>query len=261
MKRGSSKVIIDVHAHLLTNPVDYQEVEQLLETGANLGVTKFCVSSLGPGSYYPTVLNHEPTHEECVSYNKEMARLSREYPGQIYAYCYLNASYKEAVEEAQRCIEDCGMIGIKLWTGIVCSDKRINPLAEKAIALGVPILQHTWDKVTGYFPNESRSTDIAALAARYPELKIIMAHNERGARIIAKYPNVYIDTASPIPNYGLIENAVDLLGPDRIVFGSDTVGVDLAGTLGKIIGADLKPEVREKILCGNAQRLFGGKLA
>ena len=37
--------------------------------------------------------------------------------------------------------------------------------------LKAPIFQHTWIKTTGNYPGESTPMDLAALAARYPELR------------------------------------------------------------------------------------------
>ncbi|ETI69049.1 amidohydrolase family protein [Neobacillus vireti] len=250
-------MIIDVHTHLLTNPFSVKEVEEVLDGADRFGIKKLCVASLGPGCYYPTKLIHEPTQEQCASFNADLFEIMKLYPDRIWGWAYINPAYPGAVDEVKRGIEEYGMIGVKMWTGTKCNDPRFFPVVEEAIKYGVPILQHTWDKVTGYFPNESRSFDVADLAEKYPEVKIVMAHNERAVLKVKHCPNVFMDTASPIAELGMIEKAVDHIGVDRLVFGSDCIGVDFASTIGKIIGSDLPEDDKSKILGENFLRILG----
>jgi predicted TIM-barrel fold metal-dependent hydrolase len=74
--------------------------------------------------------------------------------------------------------------------------------------------------------------------------------------------NVYVDTAShwvyACP--GVMEQMVDLIGPDHIVYGTD---VPLIGpkqmrfTIEAIVGLGLSQESQDKILYGNSKRLLG----
>ena len=216
-------MIIDAHTHIVTNPYDEREVEDFLEGADQFGIDVCCVASLGPGCYYPVQLIHEPTQEQCALFNRDLYNVMQRFPERIWGWVYINPAYPGAVDEVRRGIEDYGMIGVKMWTGTRCNDPRFFPVAEQAAAYGVPLLQHTWDKATGAYPNESTSDDVAELARRYPDLSIIMAHNERAARVIAPYPNVYMDTASPIPEASLIDKAAEWIGAERFVYGSDCI--------------------------------------
>ena len=40
---------------------------------------------------------------------------------------------------------------------------------SRAGELKAPVLQHTWQKITGNLPGESTAEDLAVLAARHPE--------------------------------------------------------------------------------------------
>ncbi len=250
-------MIIDVHSHLVTNPFSDSEVDAFLEAADRYGIDVSCVASLGPGCYYPVQLIHEPTQAQCSSFNRDLHRIMKRYPDRVWGWVYINPAYPGAVEEVRRGIEEYGMIGVKMWTGTKCSDPRFFPVVEQAIRYRVPLLQHAWDKATGRYPNESDSSDIAELAGLYPELNIIMAHNERAVGTVAPYPNVYMDTASPIPELGMIEKAVGMIGADRLVYGSDCIGVDLAASYGKIVGSELSEDDKRRILGGNMLRLLG----
>ena len=53
-----------------------------------------------------------------------------------------------------------------------------------------------------------------------------------------------------------LEYAIDELGADRILFGSDFDIRDIATQLGRIYSVDMDDKTREKILSGNALKFF-----
>ena len=117
------------------------------------------------------------------------------------------------------------MRGIKLWISVHATDPRLDPIMARAAELGVPVLHHAWYKATEFIFNESSTAEIADLARRHPDVTIIMAHlaggGWRGVRDIVPCPNVVVDTSGAQPIDGVVEYAVELLGPERVVFGSD----------------------------------------
>jgi hypothetical protein len=88
-----------------------------------------------------------------------------------------------------------------------------------------------------------------------------MAHlngvRERGIQDIADCPNVYIDTSGGEPESALIEYAIQVIGAERIVYGSDAPIRDFAVQLGKVLGANLTREQYEGILWKNIERILG----
>lgn len=83
---------------------------------------------------------------------------------------------QEAVTEINRCVGKKRMYGIKLWVARRATDPGLNPILEKAVELDVLVLQHAWIKTTGNLPGESFPEDVADLANRHPQARIIMAH-------------------------------------------------------------------------------------
>jgi len=243
--------IIDCHVH----PEAGELRPELVARAERLGVGRLCLSSLGREWSY------QPTPEACAQGNDDVAGLMRRYPGLVLGFCYLNPAYPEqARSELRRGVEELGMVGLKLWVATTADDPRVFPLVEQAIAYRIPVLQHAWHKITGNLPHESEPRHVAALARRYPEADIIMAHvggNWRlGTAAIRDCPNVRVDTSGSIMDLGLVEHAVAELGAARVLFGSDAHGVDLAAALGKVLAADLDQADRALVLGGNMQALL-----
>src|SRR5262249_30228244 len=121
---------------------------------------------------------------------------------------------------------------------------------------GIPTLQHTWLKTAGNLPGESTPMDLAVLARRHPSATLIMAHAggdwEVGLRCARHLDNVYFDISGGEANSGWIECAVDLVGADRILFGSDLPIRTLSSQLAKVLGARISDEAKEKIVYQNA---------
>lgn len=74
--------------------------------------------------------------------------------------------------------------------------------------------------------------------------------------MVKKYPNIYIETSTSITSCGQIEMAVRELGPERVVFGSDSPMLDPSVQRAKITGADIPAEVQAKILGQNMARIL-----
>ncbi len=101
------------------------------------------------------------------------------------------------------------------------------------------------------------------LAADFPNLTIIGAHpswpwQEEMLAIAVHKTNVYIDLSGWSPKYfppSLVQYANTLL-QDRVLFGSDYPFITPERWLKDFEKAGFKPEVHEKILFQNAQRLL-----
>ncbi|MGD9498148.1 MAG: amidohydrolase family protein [Armatimonadota bacterium] len=163
-------------------------------------------------------------------------------------------------EEAHRCAQ-AGMVAIKQGIEVNARDPRIDPIAEAAAELDIPILFHAWYKMVEKYPQESDASDIAHLARRHPDTRIIMAHltgvGRRGVQDVEDLPNVWVDTCGGWYDTGMVEYAVRHLGAERLIYGSDYPGRDFAPQVGRVEGADISDEQREQILWRNAEALLG----
>ena len=125
-------------------------------------------------------------------------------------------------------------------------DPKMYPIAEKMIEYGKPIMIHAMAKAFGQLPLESDPCQVANLARRYPELKIIMAHMGGdfiyGCSAIEDCPNVLTDISGTYCETGMVEHGVRTLGADRVLFGSDAPGASFINNLAKVMTAEISPD-------------------
>ena len=246
--------IIDIHCH--TSHTDPTTTDTLAEEVRAWGICR----ALLLGDVYAYGAN--PTPRQVRTINDGTAESVRRYPDLFSGMCFMNPQNPPSFldEEIRRCITGLGFVGVKLETSLRASDRRMDPLMETARSLGMPVLQHAWYKA---FPDnelESTPADVADLARRHPGVTIVMAHlggcGIRGVRDVAPLPNVSVDTSGSQPTSGIVEYAVSVLGADRVLYGTEAPGRDIAAQLGRVYGARVTDAVRRRILHDNAARIF-----
>ena len=180
------------------------------------------------------------------------------WPDFLLGMIQLNANDVPASLDAlNRWLRDGPMLGVYFPGGgpgaMTCTHRNFNPLVERISELNGVIMQHTWFKTGGkQGPGESTPSELAELAARFPEQTFICAHVggewERGIRAVRSSPNVVIETSGFDATAGFIEMAVRELGAGRILFGSHLPSRSLGTELGKIVGADISERDKRQIL-------------
>lgn len=253
-------MIYDVHVHVgralrrFDGSVG-EAAEDMMARALLHGIERQCISSLGNRGYtrYPTI-------EEVREANDHVLELAATYPNHYLPFCYLNPRHGQAaLEELQRC-SDRGVVGIKLWVSCKMNDPLVDPILERAAELRLPVLQHAWNKTVGQLEHESTPADVAEAGRRHPGVNIIMAHlmgaGYRGILDIAPVPNVHVDVSGGEPETSIVEYAVQKLGAERVLFGSDAPGRSYGVQLGKVLGADLTSTQRDLILFANAERIL-----
>jgi len=248
---------IDCHSHVAPSPLSKGWTnKELIEAADKLGIDILCCST--------PITRGMPTPEMVREANNITLRAMREYPDRILGYCFVNPGYlRESIKELERCIVGEGMIGIKLYNQYFANEPVVFPIIEKAIEWGVPVLihaGHATDEATRRSqPRLSDGYHIAELGIRYPNAIIIEGHIGGGGdwewsiKAIRKVQNVYLDTSGSVVDEGMIEMAVDMLGAERVLFGTD---LTMEGGVGKILGANLTDEERELIFWRNMKRIL-----
>jgi uncharacterized protein len=251
--------IIDCHAHLQhrSNPSWEADDRKLIAAADRLGIDLLCCSILTP---------HRPaTAEGFRECNRWVADATKRFPGRVLGYCYVNpGAGKEATEEVRRCVGELGFIGVKLYNEHKCTEQVVFPVIETAVELGVPILHHA-----GHLhyplkeqPRISDGGDLAELARRYPEARLICAHICGGGdwewtiKALRHAPSVYLDTSGSVTDDGVVNMAARTLGVDRLLFGCD---MSLTAGVGRIRAAELSAADKEKVLGGNMEAILKGR--
>lgn len=253
-------MIIDSHTHLTfrkSDPSDSMLVK-LIEAMERTGVDKACLIPIPEARdkhfYW--------LKEDICDTAEALVKVTSRYPGKFYTLLWLNTLLPSdvIVKLIEKYIINGPIDGIKLSIQMNARDKRMEPLADVLQAYDIPLLFHAWYKTVQKFEFESDPSDIADLASRFPRLRILMAHlvgcGKRGAQDIKKHKNVFIDTSGSQAEDGFLEYAINQLGEDRILFGSDFPGREIATQLGRIFSVDMNDGVKEKLLSGNAISFF-----
>lgn len=193
--------------------------------------------------------------------NTQLARLLRRYPKQISGLAVANP-WRGA--EAVRLLEkafDYGLRGLYLCPprqGFRLTEKIVDPLIKVCRQRRKAVYAHTGTPVC------SEPFQLAELARRFPEVTFVMGH--------AGYPDFWYDVSAALqqaPNLlvetscqmtAVIQQALEAVGPERILFGSGFPRSTPKWEIRKIRSMDLPEETLLKIMATNALRCWGIRL-
>ncbi len=249
---------IDIHTHPVCFAKGYsrKEVNAFADQALAQGVQRMV--SLGD----VLVFGAHPTEKQVRIINDQTHQVMRWRPEYFVGFCALNPRLgeKAVMQEVERCIA-LGFSGLKLEISNNARDACMKPVMAAAARWNVPVLQHTWS-MTNIRQRHLHSDpeDTAALARRHPDVQVIMAHltgcGYRGVLEAKGVDNLVVDTSGGFPESGILDYALEHLGADHIVYGSDLpireTGVTLERTLaGRMSAAEL-----DKVLYGNTRRIL-----
>ena len=173
-----------------------------------------------------------------------------------------------AVHDLRYSVEHFGFIALKILPFLY--DKPPNdaiyyPLYAACIDLGIPVLILTGHTAVQR-PNVTGLPEyLDDVALHYPELTIVAGHAGYPwtSELIAlawKHPNLYIDTSGHRPRHFPAEllRFLNSYGREKVLFGTGYPMMDYSGPLAEARALDLKPEVLNKFLGGNAIRAIPG---
>lgn len=170
-------------------------------------------------------------------------------------------------EELERCVNELGMRGIKLYPTyqqFYPNDRMLYPLYAKAQELKIPVMVHTGSSIfRGSRLKYGDPVLLDDVAVDFPELILIQVHSGRGfwyeaAFFLAQlHPHVYMEIAG-LPPQNLLKYFPELeKNAHKILFGSDWPGVPgIAKNIETIRSLPLLKETKEKILGGNAAKIL-----
>lgn len=184
-----------------------------------------------------------------------------------------------AVDEVKRCAE-MGLRGMKFQqaTQAFCpTNSRFFPIYEACNRLNLPVIFHGGTTAIhagtpgggGLLLEYCKPIPyIDEIAARYPELRIIIAHpawpwHDDQLAVMRHKGNVYMDLSGWAPKYfpeSIIQNANTLV-QDKVFFGSDFPMITPERWLSEFAALPIKETVRPKILLHNAAKFMSIKLA
>ena len=195
------------------------------------------------------------------------------YPERLLGFACLNPELPDAVEEGERCLK-AGMKGLgelALYSPLTGRSwrERMSPLVELATKWEVPILLHINEPVGHQYPGKGHQPfwELYDLIKGFPATLFILAHWGGGLwwyqlmkrEVKEVLANTYFDTAASPFLYRpeIYEFAIKIIGPEKILYGSDFPLLGLDRYLKELEQAGLTPEQQAAILGGNSQRVLG----
>lgn len=254
--------IWDIHYHGFANSTITQH-EECMRYVERLGIER--VFSLEVAGHLDRPF--EPTGIE----DQQVEILKRDGHRVSGLACVDPADPDRSLEKMVRWIRNGPCVGIK-YAGHGRHDIRVSHPKNDAIIslaaeLNAMIYIHSWLQVGGEprrpgganRPGEATPMDVAALAARFPDVPMICGHSggdwELGVRTVRPHKNILLEFSGSDPHSGAVDLAVKELGADRIVIGGHIPSRSYATELSKVLDADLTQEQRMQIFGGNLRRI------
>lgn len=245
--------VVDAHGHLGPSPnfhIPDNTAAAMVARMDRVGIDVLCISS------------HTALYSDFAAGNDETAAAVEAFPTRLVGAVVLNAHYPEAIgPELDRCLAHGGFRMIKLHSSLhkfhLDADEA-ETIWSEAEQRNLPVLVHSWSGSAdcGFDPCDH-------VAGAHPDVRLLLGHSlapdgyPDACRLVEAHPHVYLETATSTVNFGQLDYMVDRIGPDRILFGSDTPFLDPAPQIAKVVFARIPDSAKHKILSANADRLLG----
>ena len=274
---------IDMHAHVYTGDKVKRSADQLAKDGVSYHMEKHGRHPDEMAQMYQRLnmmavifdVDCETRTGVKIS-NADTAGWVKKYPDTFIGYGSVDPwKGKVAVDEVKRCA-DLGLRGMKFQQAIQAfnpTNSRFFPIYEACNRLNLPVIFHGGTTaISAGSPGGGGLVleyckpipYIDEIAARYPELRIIIAHpawpwHDDQLAVMRHKGNVYMDLSGWAPKYfpeSIIQN-VNTLVQDKVFFGSDFPVLAPERWLSEFAGLPIKEAVRPKILLHNAAKFLG----
>jgi len=244
-------MIIDPHAHLGTDRVfdEVRDESDIIQKMDKHGVDITIVQPMFGAVYL----------EDIKAIHDRIYAFSQNYPGRIYGLASMTPLIHESdyADEAKRCVDELGFVGIKLHPGAhsVSPTSKLGGMVFKVCSdLKVPLMVHTGAGVPAALP-----ANVIGKCKEYKDVTCILAHSGMisfaGEAILAakECPNVILETSWTAAHH--IEHFVDHFGADRVMFAGDE-GTNLVVELAKFESLRLTHEEKEWCQWKTANKVF-----
>ncbi len=165
-----------------------------------------------------------------------MAAVAR-YPDRLIGFGCFDALQNGAGDETRRCLEN-GLSGIGelgFYNSGIDADcvKSLEPIMAICRQKGAPVMIHTNESVGHLYPGKTpvQLPQLDALVQAFPQNNLVLAHWGGGLLFYTllkkemkkRLSRVYFDTAASPYLYdsAIYRIAIDILGPEKILFGTD----------------------------------------
>ena len=212
------------------------------------------------------------SHELCLETNDYILESISRYPDRLAGFCAVQPnSGDEALKEIERCIKGgakgIGELRPDTQQIDLSDEKIIAPFAETVAKNGLILLVHASEPTGHLYPGKGAVTPgmLYPFINANPDITLVCAHWGGGLPFYALMPevgkalkNTYYDTAASPFLYKLevYRQVSQLVGADKILFGSDYPLLSQKRLIKEIRESDLSEDEKELVLSGNARKLL-----
>ncbi|MHB8566491.1 MAG: amidohydrolase family protein [Nitrososphaerales archaeon] len=200
--------------------------------------------------------------KSCLFYTDNLLVRSavKRYPKKLVGYVWPNPNDEASVKLVRKAISEWGFKGIKLHPlvhAFLPNSEIVYPIMDEARKSKVPVLIHS-----GHAPF-SLPWSIGELAENYRDVTIVMLHMGHGHGVYIeaaintakRFDNIYLET-SGMPMHTKIKEAVEILGENRVMYGSDIPFHDPAVEITKVTASGLSQKNLERVFYWNAREIL-----
>lgn len=215
-----------------------------------------------------------PWHDAgiCREHNDFMAEASLGSGGRIAWLGIVSPSDPTATEEADRCFR-LGASGIGEFNADAQRfDWRdtalLAPIVDVCRSWGRPVMVHASEPLGHDYPGKGTATPekLLAFLSAFPDQPAVLAHWGGGLPFFELMPEIaqttrstWYDTAAStyLYRFEVFRSVLDVVGPERVLWGSDYPVLRQDRFLARTLAANLKPAEIEPLLRDNAARVYG----
>ncbi|MFH1985655.1 MAG: amidohydrolase family protein [Pseudomonadota bacterium] len=277
-------MIIDIHVHAF--PKDIRENRETYFDGepafrllydspkSRLVSAGEIVAAMDAGGVDKSVIFGFPWRSDAFfrANNDYIIDAVSRYPDRLIGFCCLDPAHPGALGEVARCL-DAGLSGVgelAFYEGGIDEGclAALDPVMALCAERDVPVMIHTNEPVGHAYPGKTPNTlaQIDALLKRFAGNRIILAHWGGGIFLYSlmkkevreTLKNTWFDTAASPYLYDMkiYRMAVDLLGPGKILLGTDFPLLAPARYFKEMTEAGLTADEMAAVTGGNASALL-----
>lgn len=279
-------MIIDFHTHLFPEKIrENREVyfsnepafRNLYQSPKSQMIgAKEMLAAMDAGQVDKSVIFGFPWKDQKLfkRHNDYIGEVVSRYPDRFIGLGCFDPFSDGAVEETRRCLQQGGLSGIgelAFYQSGIETDAlaRLKPIMEICKDRNLPVLIHTNEPIGHNYPGKTPNTlaQIYRLIDAFPQNILVLAHWGGGLfffsllkkEVKQRLNRVYFDTAASPYLYdpNIYRLAIDLVGAEKILFGSDFPLLPPAKYFDEMKAAGLSKDEIEQICGANAARLFG----
>jgi predicted TIM-barrel fold metal-dependent hydrolase len=235
-------MIIDMQSHIGIRKGGGSTAEQLIKLMDEAGVDKLMMCS------QLEHIDNEYIHE-----------VAQKYPDRVIPFCVVNPWAMDGEETLERCFRDYGFYGLKInavrYGFAVDRHSVIDPYLKLCSKYHKVVVGHAMSDLF------SLPAKWEELARTFPDVTFLLSHMgiplmvDSAFRIAKRNKNVYLNTA--VTFAPVVKRAVEEIGPEKIVMGSDAPYGSMKQHIDVIKAATSDPQAQALMLGENMRQIFG----